>query len=97
MTPNENNETVTYKNAAIGLEEAYADEIFRIRKELFRLVYSVECLNADLGEFEDRPSKDKRRAIDTVTPLVDELKRVSSEVKTCNVMISMLCNKDAKK
>lgn len=72
-----------------------ADEFFRIRKELFRLVFSVECLNADLREFEDRPSEDKRRAIDTVTPLLDELKRVSSEVKTCNVMLKMLCNKDA--
>ena len=73
-----------------------ADELFRIRKELFRLVFSVECLNADLREFEDRPSEDKRRAIDTVTPLLEEVKRVSSEVKTCNVMISMLCNKDSK-
>lgn len=73
-----------------------ADELFRIRRELFRLVYSVECLNDDLREFEDRPSKDKRRAIDTVTPLLEEVKRVSSEVKTCNVMLSMLCNKDAK-
>ena len=72
-----------------------ADELFRIRRELFRLVYSVECLNDDLREFEDRPSKDKRRAIDTV-PLLEEVKRVSSEVKTCNVMLSMLCNKDAK-
>ena len=97
MTPNETNETVTYKNAAIGLEEAYADDFFRIRKELFRLVFSVESLSADLREFEDRPSEDKRRAIDTVTPLLDELKRVSSEVKTCNVMLSMLCNKDSKK
>lgn len=96
MTPDENNETVTYKNAAIGLEEAYADDFFRIRKELFRLVFSVESLSADLREFEDRPSEDKRRAIDTVTPLVDELKRVASEVKTCNVMLSMLCNKDSK-
>lgn len=73
-----------------------ADEIFRIRKELFRLVYSVECLNADLREFEDRPSEDKRRAIDAVTPLLEEVKRVSSEVKTCNVMLSMLRNKDSK-
>ena len=73
-----------------------ADELFRIRRELFRLVYSVERLNADLREFEDRPSEDKRRAIDTVTPLLEEVKRVSSEVKTCNVMLSMLCNKDAK-
>ena len=73
-----------------------ADEIFRIRRELFRLVFSVECLNADLREFEDRPSEDTRRAIDTVTPLLEEIRRVSSEVKTCNVMISMLCNKDSK-
>lgn len=73
-----------------------ADEIFRIRKELFRLVFSVECLNADLREFEDRSPEDTRRAIDTVTPLLEEVKRVSSEVKTCNVMISMLCNKDSK-
>lgn len=73
-----------------------ADDLFKIRKELFRLVYRVECLNADLREFEDRPSEDKRRAIDTVTPLLEEVKRVSSEVKTCNVMLSMLCNKDAK-
>lgn len=72
-----------------------ADEIFRIRRELFRLVFSVESLNADLREFEDRPSEDKRRAIDTVTPLLEEVKRVSSEVKTCNVMLSMLCNKKA--
>lgn len=72
-----------------------ADEIFRIRKELFRLVYSVECLNADLREFEDRPSGDTRRAIDTVTPLLEEVKRVSSEVKTCGVMLSILRNKEA--
>lgn len=73
-----------------------ADEIFRIRRELFRLIYSVECLSADLREFEGRPSEDTRRAIDTVTPLLEEVKRVSSEVKTCNVMLSMLCNEDSK-
>ena len=72
-----------------------ADELFRIRKELFGLVFSVECLNDDLREFVNRPSKDKRRAIDTVTPLLEEVKRVSSEIKTCNVMLSMLCNKDS--
>ena len=71
-----------------------ADEIFRIRRELFRLVFSVECLNADLREFEDRPSEDKRRAIDTVTPLVDELKRVSDEADVIRVALKKLIDKE---
>lgn len=70
-------------------------EMFEIRKHILACIFSLERLDeAFYDVFKRKPPKDKRRAVDTVAPFVDELKRVSDEADVIRVALKKLNNKD---
>lgn len=70
-------------------------EMFEIRKHILACIFSLERLDETFYDlFKRKTPKDKRRAVDTVAPFVDELKRVSDEADVISVALKKLNNKD---
>ena len=69
-------------------------EMFEIRKHILACIFSLERLDETFYDFKRKTPKDKRRAVDTVAPFVDELKRVSDEADVIRVALKKLNNKD---
>jgi len=73
-------------------------EMFEIRKHILACIFSLARLDETFYDlFKRKTPKDKRRAVDTLAPFVDELKRVSDEADVARVALKMLCNKEADK